>query len=125
MAVYFDLNMYSPTKRSQSYDIDSIYQSLGILFNTRPGEILFQPDFGLPLEESLFEFVDVATSLAIFTAVTDAVTRFEPRVQLDNSRTTVTPYPDENRFDLEIYFTIPSLSAEVFGFQGSFNNQGV
>lgn len=125
MAVYFDLNMYTPTKRSQSFDIDSIYQALSILMNTRPGQILFKPEFGVALEDELFEFVDTATSLNIFAMVTDAITRFEPRVIIDSARTQVTPYPDDNLFDLELYFSIPSLSDTTFEFVGSFTPQGV
>jgi len=52
--------------------------------------------------------------------VTDAVLEFEPRVELDNSQSNVTPFPDENRFEINLFFRIPSLSEDTFEFTGNF-----
>ena len=119
MAFYFDLNMIAPTERSQLLDVESIYQGLTVLLNTRPGEFPFRPEFGVNLEESLFEFADNNTALDIYRIVTDAVIRFEPRVEIDNSRSNVVADPDNNSFSLELYFQIPDLSEDTFEFSGA------
>lgn len=119
MAFYTDLNMFTPTDRSLIYDVQSIYQSLTVLLNTRPNDFPFRPEFGVPLDDSLFEIADVSSALEIYRIIVDAVTRYEPRVELDTSRTTITPDPDNNRFDLELYFQIPDLSEESFSFSGA------
>lgn len=118
MSFYFDLNMINPTKRSQLVDVESIYQGLTVLLNTRPGELPFRPTFGINLEESLFEFADNNTALDIYRIVTDAIIEFEPRVEIDNSRSNVVADPDNNTFELELYFQVPDLSSDTFEFTG-------
>ena len=118
MAFYFDLNMLTPTSRSQLLDVESIYQSIDLLLNTRPGDFPFRPTFGVSLDESLFEFADNNTALDVYRIVSDAITEFEPRVSLDNSRSTVEADPDNNTFNLELYFQVPDLSEDTFEFTG-------
>ena len=125
MAVYFDLNMFTPkTERERLFDVEVIYQAITILLNTRPGTWPFRPEFGIFLEDELFEFADNATALDIFRRVTDAIDQFEPRVELDTSQTAVNPFPDENRFEIDIYFTLPDISDEIFSVSGSLGTQG-
>lgn len=118
MSFYFDLNMISPKDKGQLLDVESIYQGLTVLLNTRPGEFPFRPEFGVNLEESLFEFADNNTALDIFRIVTDAILRFEPRVEVDNSRSNIEADPDNNSFNIELYFQIPNLSEDTFEFSG-------
>ncbi len=125
MSVYFDLNMFTPTtERERLFDVEVIYQALAVLLNTRPGTFPFRPEFGIFLEDELFEFADTATALDIFRRLTDAIDKFEPRVELDTSQTRVIPFPDENRFDVDIHFTLPDISEEVFSVTGSLGTQG-
>lgn len=119
MTFYFDLNMIEPTKRSQLFDVESIYQGLTVLLNTRPGDFPFRPRFGVNLDESLFEFADTLTALDIYRIVSDAIIEYEPRVELDNSRSNVVADPDNNTFNLELYFQIPDLSEDTFEFTGT------
>jgi len=124
MAVYFDLNMFAPTKKERLFDVEVIYQALAVLLNTRPGTWPFRPEFGIFLEEELFEFADTATALDIFRRVTDAIDKFETRVELDTSQTKITPLPDENRFDIDIHFSLPDVSEETFSISGTLGRQG-
>jgi len=118
MAFYFDLNMISPKDRGQLFDVESIYQGITMLLNTRPGDFPFRPEFGVSLEESLFEFADNSTALDIYRIVTDAIIRFEPRVEVDNARSIVNADPDNNAFNIELYFQVPDLSEDTFEFTG-------
>ena len=126
MAVYFDLNMFTPTsERTRLLDVEVIYQAIAVLLNTRPGTFPFRPEFGIFLEDELFEFADTATALDIFRRLADAIDRFLPRVELDTGRTTIEPLPDENRFDIDIFFTLPDISDQTFSVSGSLGTQGV
>jgi phage baseplate assembly protein W len=83
MAVYTDLNSINPTSTSLLKDVESVYQGLFNLFNTTPGERLFLPEFGVDIEDILFEVIDDLTSAEIFRRIVEAVDRWEGRVLVD------------------------------------------
>lgn len=120
MPIYSDLNSFNPTLKSQLIDVQSVYQSLYNLFNTSVGERVFLSEFGFTLEDELFEVIDDITSVAVFVAVVNAIQRWESRVVIDTTRTTIVAVPDENRYDMDLYFNIQGLEETVFNFQGSF-----
>lgn len=65
-------------------DLDaSIQQSLQVLLQTRPGEQLMRPTFGIGLQEFLQQPDDVGTRRRIMEAVERGIRRWEPRVTLD------------------------------------------
>lgn len=120
MPIYSDINSVNPASQPLLVDVDSVYQSLFNLFNTRPGQRIFLPEFGFELEDELFEVIDDITTVAVFRKVNEAITRWEGRVIIDTSRTVVTPVPDKNTYELELYFSIQGLEGQNFVFQGSF-----
>lgn len=61
----------------------SVRDTLQALLATRPGEQLMRPDFGAGLDRLLHEPNTLATRRRIQVLVTDAVTRWEPRIVLD------------------------------------------
>ena len=65
-------------------------QSLTMLLSTRPGERRLHPDFGCPLDRLLFERNDATTAGLAIRIVADAVSRFEPRAEID----AIDAYPD-------------------------------
>lgn len=120
MAIYSDLNSFNPTDISLLVDVESIYQSLFNIFNTRKGERLFEPEFGLDFEEELFELMDDVGAFALLDKVNREVSRWEKRVILDFGSSTITPYPDEKKYDILLYFTIVGLDAgQVYTYHGS------
>jgi phage baseplate assembly protein W len=120
MAVYRDLNCFFPTIRPQLYDVEVIYQSLFNIFNTRPGEVLFQPDFGMPLEDELFELMDSATAFSLFSIVVNTVQRWEKRVSLDLALSKIIEYVDDNKYEMELSFTVNGMGNQLFEYRGSF-----
>jgi phage baseplate assembly protein W len=119
MSIYSDVNSISPTTQQLLVDVEDVYQSLFNLFNTRPGERLFEPEFGLQLEEELFEIIDDITSVDVFRIVNEAISQWETRVIVDSSRTVVTPMPEDNKYDIVLYFSIQGISGQTFTYQGS------
>lgn len=120
MSIYSDINSVTPSSKALLLDIQSVYQSLNNLFNTRPTERLFLPLFGFELESELFEIIDDITAVSIYNRVVEAIERWETRVVIDNSRTTITPIPDENKYDLDLYFAIQGVEGQAFVYRQSF-----
>ena len=63
---------------------DDIRESLRILFATRPGERIMQPNFGCGLHLLVFEIVNERLLCEIEEAVERAVLFFEPRIGLEH-----------------------------------------
>jgi len=83
-------------------DIDS---SLRMILTTAPGERLMRPAFGCRIWELLFEPINANTLGLMIEAVREAVSRWEPRITLDDVR--VTPdLGDVGKVTIAIDYTI-------------------
>ena len=115
--IYSDLNQINPTLKPILTEIESVYQSLFNIFNTRPGERLFSR-IGIDLEEALFEIADDLSSIEIFRIVTDGIEEFEPRVLVNFTDTKIESDPNNNAFIVDLSFGIVGLEGQIFSFQG-------
>jgi uncharacterized protein len=64
-----------------SYD-DHVLQSILLIVRTTPGERVMRPDFGAGLSTLAFEPMGSATAALVQHLVTQALARFEPRVDV-------------------------------------------
>jgi phage baseplate assembly protein W len=64
-----------------SYD-DHVRQSILLILETAKGERVMRPDFGAGLQSLVFSPVDAATAALVQHQVTDALTNFEPRIDV-------------------------------------------
>jgi phage baseplate assembly protein W len=78
-----------------SYD-DHVFQSILLIAKTAPGERMMRPDFGAGLSNLAFEPLGSATAALVKQKVTQALTRFEPRIDV-----------------LSVDVTLPDLQAGV------------
>jgi phage baseplate assembly protein W len=83
---------------------DAIKRSIRNIVQTIPNERFFNPIFGSNVKASLFEFVDYGTASILQTQIEVAISNFEPRVE--NVKIEVVPRPDNNTFELTIFFDI-------------------
>jgi phage baseplate assembly protein W len=67
---------------SMVQDDTDIKQAIGIILNTAPGERVMHPDFGCNLHELIFWPANHQTAILIVRRVTEALTRWEPRIRL-------------------------------------------
>ena len=67
------------TSRAQ----DHIHESIRQILSTRPGERFLRPDFGSRLPDLLFEGNDTILQGLLRHEVIDALTRWEPRINID------------------------------------------
>jgi hypothetical protein len=63
---------------------DKIRLSVLTILGTQPGERLMRPTFGCPLRSLAFAPLNAMTTNLAQFYVQDALTRWEPRIQLDN-----------------------------------------
>jgi phage baseplate assembly protein W len=82
----------------------AIRRSVRNIVQTIPTEKFFNSLFGSDVHKSLFEFVDFGTASVIRDQILVSIRNFEPRVT--NVRVEVEPSPDENSFEVTIYFDI-------------------
>jgi phage baseplate assembly protein W len=92
------------------YDEQTIKNSLYNLFTTRPTQKVLDPIFGAGLENYLFEPINNVNGEIIADEMLRLIGIFEPRVSVDNIKV----YLDfnNNRYEFEIYYTIPSLNKQ-------------
>jgi len=112
VAFYRDVNSVTPTNRPDVVDAKSVIQSLRNLLATKKGEIPFNPQFGISIEDKLFDLMDDAARLEILTDIFDAVDRFEPRVKLRRGKSAVEFFEDDNKVEVNLIFSIIGFSDE-------------
>ena len=82
----------------------AIIRSVRNIVETIPTERFFNSNFGSDIRKSLFEFVDIATARVIEDQIRDSIEFYEDRVE--NIIIEVDPRPDDNSFDVNVYFDI-------------------
>ena len=94
----------------------AITRSVRNLVQTIPGERFFNPILGSGVRRLLFDFVDVGTAASIEEEILTTISNFETRVT--NVQVQVDPKPDQNNFDVTVFFDIigQSLPTQEFSF---------
>tara|TARA_R100000005_G_C4934777_1_gene162073 strand:+ start:515 stop:916 length:402 start_codon:yes stop_codon:yes gene_type:complete len=94
----------------------AIIRSVRNLVETIPTERFFNSDLGSDIRRSLFEFVDVASGRVIEEQIRETVLFYEDRIE--NLRVQVDPQPDNNSFDVNVYFDVVGLDlpSQAFSF---------
>ena len=82
----------------------AIIRSVRNIVETITTERFFNSNFGSDIRKSLFEFVDIATARVIEDQIRDSIEFYEDRVE--NIIIEVDPRPDDNSFDVNVYFDI-------------------
>lgn len=83
----------------------NVRESIAIILRTAPGERLLLPDFGCGLDRYLFEPNNTTTLRLIQEEIKRALTRWEPRIKLDDVLVQVNP-GDARVVDITIYYTL-------------------
>lgn len=90
---------------------EDIKQSLHILLSTTIGERVMHSDFGANLHQQVFEPMDAAFQAYVQSIISDAITNFEPRINLDSVDVFVEN--EEGRIELTVNFTIISTNSRA------------
>ena len=92
----------------------AIVRSVRNLVETIPTERFFNPTLGTDIRSSLFELVNYATATVIRDQITDTVEFYEDRIE--NLEVKVDPQPDNNSFDVTVFFDIVGLDLPTQAF---------
>ena len=85
-------------------DANAIKKAVRNLVQTIPRERFFNPNLGTDIRGSLFDFCDFGTASVIQQQIQTTIENYEPRI--DNLQIEVFPRPDQNEFEVNIYFDI-------------------
>jgi uncharacterized protein len=88
-----------------------IKQSLHILLSTTLGERVMRSDFGANLQQQVFEPMDAAFQAYVQSIISDAITNYETRINLDSVDVLVEN--EEGRIELTVNFTIISTNSRA------------
>jgi phage baseplate assembly protein W len=88
----------------------AILESLKNLLLTEPGQHIMQSDFGVGLNEFLFEQIDPGTATLMEMRIERGVEKFESRIK--NLVIVVDPDEDNNTYIINLYFTTLYSSKE-------------
>lgn len=62
---------------------EDIQQAIRIILGTAPGERVMRPDFGCGVHDMVFAVLSMTTLGQVETSVQEALTRWEPRIEID------------------------------------------
>ena len=107
-----------------SYDENAIFNSIRNIFNTKKGQKILNPTFGLDLEMFLFDNISRENADIIGKTIYEELPVYEPRITVDSVN--VVARPDDNEYQVSITIIIPSLdnkAAKTTGIltEGTFN----
>lgn len=127
-----DLNAKTPDKPTGSsknkqdlkidYDEKAIYNSIHNIFNTKKGQKILNPTFGLDIEQFLFENISKENGQTIGQTIFEELALFEPRIVVDE--VSVVAKADDNEYRINISITIPSLNNKKGTATGLLTNKG-
>lgn len=109
MALYSDVNYIKPSLGPLVYDVEAVFESIFTILGTKRGERVFRPDFGLRLNNYLFEPCDEITAASIFHDLS-SILGAEPRINFNVSKSSVVPVPEQNMFVITIVFNVLGFS---------------
>lgn len=99
------------------YDVAAVNNSLVNLIRIRKGERQYNMDYGLDLEQFLYEPINSATARSIGERIKGAIKRWEPRISLININ--LIPDIENNQYNIIVLYSIPLLGAAEYEMQYS------
>jgi phage baseplate assembly protein W len=94
-----------------SFDLGAIKNSLQNLFNTKPGQRFLFPEYGLNLDQFLFQPITEANGNVLGNKIFTTINSSEPRVRVSNVQVFLDP--DNNQYLINILLDVPSLNVET------------
>lgn len=104
------------------YNLGAIFNSISNIMNTNPGQKPLNPTFGVGLANLLFLPVTDDRALTIGNAIYDAVSNYEPRVNINNIN--VIPDPDNHQYTIEFSISVPRFNTQQVKFVGVLDKSG-
>lgn len=104
-------------KLEKNINVNAIKQSIKNIFSWMPGERIINPEFGSKLRSYLYQGITAYNVEAIMAEVQRCFSVWEPRANLVSVRDISSiEDTDDNTVQIEIIYTIPSLSPEQYSY---------
>lgn len=110
------------TDVKHSLDEAAIKNSLKNLFTTMPGQKLLNPDYGLSINQFLFQPLTEDTAEEIGNRILRGIETYEPRVTVKNVNVNLDV--EQSQYDIYLTLTIPALSNSTVKFTGILTQPG-
>jgi len=107
----FSVNIDPDGGVATSWHEENVEQNIRIILGTALGERQMRPEFGCRIHDLVFQPNNMATSGMAETYVTQAIMKWEPRVEGVKAKATVDPY-NENILRIEISYIIRTTNTE-------------
>lgn len=121
-AEWKESKQWNPYKLAKLVNVKAVFNSLHNIFTWTPGERVLNPEFGTKLRKLLYEGITDFTSEAITAEICRCISEFEPRVSVTSiENVSTTSDTEQNTIQIDIHFTIPSLSREQFVYSYTYN----
>jgi len=101
----------NPADLKLSYDENAIFNSIRNIFNTKKGQKILNPTFGLELEMFLFDNISEENADVIGKTIHEELAIYERRITVES--VTIIAKPDDNEYEISITIIIPSLDDRV------------
>jgi len=113
---YTDLNENSPTLRPDVIDERAVSQWLEDYTMTRKGERLFQPDYGVDLDDFLFDLVDDSNAALIFSSLSEQLADRLPMIEILTEDSSIFADTENNAYAIDLHFRLKGFTGT-----GSYN----
>lgn len=104
------------------YDVAAIKNSIFNIFTTIPGQKILNPTFGLNLLYYLFTGITAENARMLGDTIIKGITKFEPRVTVDNINIT-TDYENQ-QYTIDLFLSVPSLNIKGLQVKGTLAESG-
>jgi len=104
------------------YNVQAIRNSIQNIFNTKKGQKILNPEFGLDLGQYLFESVSYETAEEISNTIQRELPKFEPRIILNNIN--IEGFEDTNEYIITLSISIPELNNLNVAVDGTLTQNG-
>lgn len=115
-----DYLYYKDTSSSavkSSTDLSAVQNSIYNMFLFTQGERILNPEYGNTLYKYLYEPINTITAEKLGNEIYTMFKTYEPRIDIKKIK--VTPYPDDNEYQVIILYTVPLLNSAVQTFSTS------
>ncbi len=96
-------------------DTAAVNNSLANLIRVKKGERQYNMEYGLDIDQFLYEPVNGATARAIGDRIKTAIKQWEPRISLIN--VSLIPDIENNEYQITVKYSIPLLGEDAYEMQ--------
>lgn len=96
-------------------DVAAVNNSLANLIRVKKGERQYNMDYGLDIDQFLYEPINSATARAIGDRIKTAIKQWEPRISLIN--VSLIPDISNNEYQITVKYSIPLLGGDAYEMQ--------